>query len=109
MWKILQHKKPDDWVVATNKENTVKSFVNIVAKKLSINLKWVGIGINEKAVDKETNKIIVDIDKKYFRPSEVDFLKGNYSKAKRLLKWKPSITTDELIDDMIEKELSTFE
>ena len=109
MWKILQHKKPDDWVVATNKENTVKSFVNIVAKKLSINLKWVGKGINEKAVDKETNKIIVDIDKKYFRPSEVDFLKGNYSKARKLLKWKPSITTDELIDDMIDKELSTFE
>ena len=109
MWKILQHKKPDDWVIATNKDNTVKSFVNSVAKKLSINIKWKGKGLNEKAIDQTSGKIIVDIDKKHFRPSEVDFLRGNYSKAKKYLKWKPSITTDELIDDMIEEELSKFD
>jgi GDPmannose 4,6-dehydratase len=109
MWKILQYKKPDDWVIATNKENTVKSFVNSVAKKLSISIKWKGKGLYERGVDQNSGKIIVDIDKKHFRPSEVDFLKGNYSKARKYLKWKPSISTDELIDDMIEEELSKFD
>ena len=78
MWKILQYKKPDDWVVATNKETTVKDFVNKVAKNLNINLKWSGKGVNEKAVDLNNKKIIVEIDKKYFRPSEVDYLKGDF-------------------------------
>ncbi len=109
MWKILQYKKPDDWVIATNKENTVKSFVNSVAKKLSMNIKWKGKGLYERGVDQNSGKIIIDIDKKHFRPSEVDFLKGNYSKARKYLKWKPSITTEKLIDDMIEAELSKFD
>ena len=109
MWKILQYKKPDDWVIATNKENTVKNFVNATAKKLSINIVWKGSGIKEKGIEKDTGKTIVDIDPKYFRPSEVDYLKGNYSKAKKYLKWKPSINTDRLIEDMIKYELSKIE
>jgi len=106
MWKILQNKKPDDWVIATNKENTVKNFVNATAKKLSMDIIWKGSGIKEKGIEKKSGKIIIDIDKKYFRPTEVDFLKGNYSKAKKYLKWKPSISTDKLIEDMIKYELS---
>ena len=106
MWKILQYKKPDDWVIATNKENTVKNFVNTTAKKLSLKIKWVGKGINEKAIDMETKKTIVDLDKKFLRPTEVDYLKGDFSKARKKLKWKPAITTNELIDDMIEEEIS---
>ncbi len=109
MWKILQYKKPDDWVIATNKENTVKSFINSVGKKLSMNIKWKGKGIYERGIDQNSGKVIIEIDKKHFRPSEVDFLKGNYSKARRYLKWKPSITTEKLIDDMIEAELSKFD
>ena len=105
MWKILQYKKPDDWVIATNKETTVKTFVNKVAKKLDIKLKWTGKGEREKGIDQESKKIIVEIDKKYFRPSEVDFLKGDFSKAKKLLKWKPIYNTDDLIEDMISSEL----
>jgi GDPmannose 4,6-dehydratase len=105
MWKILQYKKPDDWVIATNKETTVKEFVNKVAKKLNIKLKWTGKGESEKGIDQNNKKIIVEIDKKYFRPSEVDFLKGDFSKAKRLLKWKPIYKTDDLIEDMISSEL----
>ena len=108
MWKILQYKKPDDWVIATNKENTVKKFIESTAKKLSIKIKWVGKGLKERGVDVKSGKIIVDLDKKYFRPSEVDFLKGNYSKARRHLKWKPVITTDQLIDDMISFEMSKY-
>ena len=106
MWKILQYKKPDDWVIATNKENTVKNFVNTTAKKLSLKIKWIGKGINEKAIDMETKKTIVDLDKKFLRPTEVDYLKGDYSKARKKLKWKPTITTNELIEDMIEEEIS---
>ena len=106
MWKILQYKSPDDWVIATNKENTVKNFINIAAKKLSINLKWQGKGLKEKAINLNNGKIIINLDAKFLRPSEVDFLKGNFSKAKRLLKWKPLISTDKLIDDMIEYEMS---
>ena len=106
MWKILQYKKPDDWVIATNKENTVKNFVNTTAKKLSLKIKWVGKGINEKAIDMETKKTIVDLDKKFLRPTEVDYLKGDFSKARKKLKWKPTITTNELIEDMIEEEIS---
>ena len=106
MWKILQYKKPDDWVIATNKENTVKNFVNITAKKLSLKIKWIGKGINEKAIDMETKNTIIDLDKKFLRPTEVDYLKGDFSKARKKLKWKPSITTNELIEDMIEEEIS---
>ena len=105
MWKILQYKKPDDWVIATNKETTVKTFVDKVAKKLDIKLKWTGKGEREKGIDQESKKVIVEIDKKYFRPSEVDFLKGDFSKAKKLLKWKPIYNTDDLIEDMISSEL----
>ena len=90
MWKILQHKKPDDWVIATNKENTVKKFIEIAAKKLSLKIKWKGKGINERAINVVNGKTIIDLDYKHFRPSEVDFLRGNYSKARKQLKWTPS-------------------
>ena len=108
MWKILQYKKPDDWVIATNKDQTVKKFIEIVAKKLDINLIWKGKGINEKGFEKESGKILIDLNKKYLRPSEVDFLKGDFSKARRLLKWSPTISTDELVDDMINEEFSDY-
>jgi len=108
MWKILQHKKPDDWVIATNKDQTVKKFIEIVSKKLEISLKWRGKGINEKGIDKDNGKVIIDLDKKHLRPSEVDFLRGDFSKARKHLKWTPNISTDELIDDMISEELSIY-
>ena len=75
MWKILQYKKPDDWVIATNKENTVKKFVDLTAKKLSIKIKWVGKGIKERGIDLNSGKTIIELDPKFLRPSEVDFLK----------------------------------
>ena len=108
MWKILQYKKPDDWVIATNKDQTVKKFIELVAKKLDISLKWNGKGIKEKGIDRDTGKVIIDLDEKYLRPSEVDFLKGDFSKARRHLKWSPKISTDQLINDMISDELSGF-
>ena len=108
MWKILQYKKPEDWVIATNKEQTVKKFVELVSRKLNIKIKWSGRGMKEKGIDKITGKTIIDIDAKHFRPTEVDFLKGDFPKAKKYLKWSPNITTDELIDDMVKTELSNY-
>ena len=105
VWKILQYKKPDDWIIATNKEKSVKSFINLVAKKLKLNLEWKGQGINEVAIDKKNNKIVIDVNKKFFRPTEVEYLKGNYKKAKTLLKWKPKHNIETLIDDMINYEI----
>ena len=109
MWKILQYKSPDDWVIATNEEMTVKDFINKCAKKLNMNLIWKYKGIKEIAIDKNTKKTIIKIDKKFFRPGEVDFLKGDYSKAKKLLKWKPRYKSDDLINDMIKYEQDLHE
>ena len=109
MWKILQYKKADDWVIATNEELTVKNFINKCAKKLNINLLWKFKGIKEIAIDKKTKKTIIKIDKKFFRPGEVDYLKGDYSKAKKLLKWIPKYKSEDLIDDMIKCEKDLYE
>ena len=105
MWKILQQKKADDYVVSTNSSHSVKDFVNICAKKLGIILIWKNKGMKEIGIDKKTNKTIIKIDKKYFRETEVDNLIGDYSKAKNKLKWKPKFSFEKLIDDMIKNEI----
>ena len=89
MWKILQQKKGDDYVIATNKSTTVKQFINIVFKNLGINIAWKGKKLNEIGYDKRTKKILIKVNKKYFRPLEVDFLKGDYSKAEKKIGWTP--------------------
>ena len=103
MWKILQQKKPDDFVIATGKQYTVKQFINFVCKELKIKIRWTGKGLNEKAIDNKGNTLI-KIDKKYFRPSEVDTLLGDASKAKKILGWKPKMNIHDLIKDMISFE-----
>ena len=104
MWKILQYKKPDDFVISTGKQYTIKQFVNFTAKKLGIKLKWRGQNINEKAYDQNGN-VIIECSKKYFRPSEVNTLLGDSTKAKKILKWKPKHNINSLIDDMINHEI----
>ena len=103
IWKILQQKKPDDFVIATGKQYTIKTFVNLVANQLNIKIDWRGKGLDEKAYDINNNAII-ECDKKYYRPVEVDSLLGNASKARKILKWKPSFGISELIKDMIDHE-----
>ena len=109
MWKILQYKKPDDFVIATGKQISVKKFINICAKKLDIDLIWKGNGLNEKGFNKRDKKIIIKIDRKFFRETDVDDLIGNYNKAKRLLKWKPKVNVEKLVDEMISNELKVEE
>ena len=105
MWKMLQQKKPDDYVIGTGKTFTIKDFVNKSAKKIGFNLKWVGKGIQEKAINIENKKVIIECKKRYFRPLEVDFLRGNAFKAKKLLKWSPKLSINNLIDEMIQHEI----
>jgi len=101
MWKILQQKKPDDYLISTGKGYTVKNFVNKVFKKVGINLIWKGKGLKEVGINKSNNKIIIKIDKEYFRPNEVDILIGNSKKSQKKLNWKPKISFDKMIEDMI--------
>ncbi len=104
MWKILQQKEPDDFVIATGKQFSVKQFVNIVSKKLGIKIVWKGTGINEKGYDSLTKKVIVECDKKYFRPLDVNTLLGDARKARKKLKWKPKININQLVNDMVTEE-----
>ena len=106
MWKILQQKKPDAYVIATGKQFSVKQFINLVAKELDMNLIWKGKGIKEKAFDKVSKKVIIECDKKYLRPLDVNTLLGNAKKARKKLNWKPKINIKELIKDMINDEKS---
>ncbi|MFL2894803.1 MAG: GDP-mannose 4,6-dehydratase [Candidatus Pelagibacter sp.] len=105
MWKMMQQKKPDDYVISTGKTITIKEFVNKAVKKIGFKIKWLGKGIGEKAINVENNKIIIECKKRYIRPVEVDYLKGNAQKAKKILKWFPKTSIDELIDEMIQHEL----
>ena len=105
MWKILQQKKPDDFVIATGKSYTVKHFISRVCKKLELKLSWTGKGLNE--VGFVNGKKVIFISKKYFRPLEVDSLKGNSNYARKILNWKPKYNLDLLIEDMIKNEISS--
>ena len=108
MWKILQQKTPEDWVIATGKQYSIKSFINIVCKKLNIKIQWKGKGINEKGINTVNKKSIIQIDKNYFRPLDVNTLLGNASKARSKLKWKPKYNLNSLVDEMISEEIKTI-
>lgn len=104
MWKILQNKKPDDFVIATGKQHSVKEFINIACTELGIKIRWFGKGIREKGFD-QFGKCIVQCDKKYFRPLEVDTLLGDASKARKILNWKPKILINQLAKEMVIEEM----
>ncbi len=108
MWKILQQKKPDDYVIATGKQYSIKEFINISAKKLDMKIKWKGKGINEKAYNM-SGDIIIECDKSYFRPLDVNTLLGDSKKARKKLNWKPQVNLDSLIDEMILEENKTLD
>ena len=103
MWKILQQKEPDDYVIATGVQYSIKQFVNLTAKKLEMKINWKGKGLREKGFD-ENGKVIIECDKNYFRPLDVNTLLGDASKARKKLKWKPKQNLSLLIDEMIDSE-----
>jgi len=105
MWKMLQLDKPDDFVLATGEQHTVREFVELTFKELDIEIKWEGNGINEKGINKKTDQIIIEIDPKYFRPTEVETLLGDPEKAKKILEWQPKTKFDELVKIMVSSDL----
>ncbi len=107
MWKILQQKKPDDYVIATGKQYSIKQFINITAKKIGLKIFWRGKGLNEKAYN-EKGIPIIECDKNYFRPLDVNTLLGDAKKARKILKWKPKENLNSLIDEMIQAEYKSI-
>ena len=104
MWLILQYKKPDDFIIATGKQYSIKQFINFTANQLNMKIKWKGKGLSEKGYNHK-NEVIIECDKNYLRPLDVNTLLGNSSKARKLLKWKPKININSLIKEMIDEEL----
>ena len=106
MWLILQHDTPEDFVVATGEMHTVREFCTHAFAEAGINLRWEGVGVNEKGIDTTTGKILVEVDPKYFRPAEVEQLLGDPTKAKTLLGWNPRKTSfEELVRLMVRHDM----
>lgn len=109
-WRILQQKKPDDYVISTDNAYSVKEFINLACKILKIKLVWTGKGINEKGYEITKNnkkKLFIKIDKKYFRPLDIKYLRGDYSKAKKALKYRPKYNFKDLIYEMLMSDIKT--
>lgn len=108
MWLMLQNNKPVDYVIATNETHTVREFTELAFKYADIHIYWKGEGIEEKGVDKNSGKILVEVDPQYFRPTEVDLLIGDYSKAKKDLGWEPKTKFSDLVKMMVEADLQNI-
>jgi GDPmannose 4,6-dehydratase len=109
MWMILQHHEPDDFVLATGENHSVREFVELAFNEVGIYLEWQGEGINEKGIDTATGRTVVKVDARYFRPTEVDVLLGDATKARDLLGWKPTVSFEELVRRMVEADLREAE
>ena len=108
MWKILQHNQAEDFVLATGKSYTVRKFCEIAFKEVDITIDWVGKGINEIGKDSKSGKILIQIDSRYFRPAEVDYLEGDASKAKQKLNWTPKISLKSMISEMVQSDIDSL-
>ena len=104
----IQQEKPEDFVIATGVQYSVRDFVNAAAKELGMQIRWEGKGVDEKGYD-SNNKVIVAVDQRYFRPTEVETLLGDPSKAKQKLGWTPKISFNELVAEMVNEDLKSAE
>ena len=109
MWRMLQHESPEDFVLATGKTTTIREFCNLSFKELGIDLKWEGKGETEVGIDQSSNKVIISVDTNYYRPSEVDLLIGNATKAKKLLNWTPKYSLESLVKEMVNSDYNLFQ
>jgi GDPmannose 4,6-dehydratase len=109
MWMMLQQDEPEDFVLATGKTIPVREFVELSFKEIGVELEWSGTGVDEKGMNKATGEIIVEVDPEYFRPTEVDLLIGDASKAKEKLGWEATRTVEELCSDMVKADLNRFQ
>lgn len=104
MWLMLQQEQPDDYVVATGETHSVREFVELAFKEIGIDVEWQGEGVDEYGVDKATGDVIVKVDPRYYRPSEVDLLLGNAEKAEKILNWKPKTDFQQLLKIMVKAD-----
>ena len=104
-WLMLQQDEPQDYVIATGETHTVREFVELSFKEVDIDVEWQGTGIDEKGINKNTGKVLVEIDEKYFRPAEVELLLGDPSKAEKELGWERKVTFKELVSGMVKYDL----
>ena len=109
MWLMLQQDKPDDFVIATGETRSVREFVELAFLETGVTIRWEGEGADEKGFDSSTGKCLVEVDPRYFRPTEVDLLLGDPSKAERVLGWKRKIPFDELVRRMVQQDLQLFQ
>ena len=105
MWLMLKAKTPSDYVISTGKSYSVKKFVEEAFKYVNIKISWKGKGLKEIGVNKKTGEVYVRVDPVYFRPTDVDELRGDSSKARRELKWRPKTTFQELVSEMMKSDL----
>ena len=104
MWRILQQDVPEDFVLATGETHTVREFINLAFKELGMEIEWIGNGESEKGIEKSTGKVLIEVDPKYYRPTEVDLLIGDASKAANILGWKPSTKFEDLVKIMVQAD-----
>lgn len=109
MWMMLQQKEADDYVLATGKKISVRKFVELAFAEVGITLKWEGKGVHEKGTNTTTGKVVVEVDPAYFRPTEVDLLVGDASKAKKIMGWEPKHTLEQLVKEMMAYDVKLFE
>ena len=107
MWRILQQDQPGDYVLATGESHSVREFVELAFTHVERPVAWHGTGVGEQGLDARTGEVLVEIDPRYFRPAEVDHLRGNPAKAARLLGWKHTTSFPDLVRDMVEADLVT--
>lgn len=105
MWRILQHHEPLDFVLSTGELHSVREFCEKTFSLLDYNIVWEGEGVNEKGIDSKTGRVLIEVDPIYFRPTEVDLLLGDSTKARTLLGWKPNYTFDTLVEEMVKSDL----
>lgn len=108
MWKMLQHPHPDDFVIATGKKHRVKDFIELAFQEIGVQIRWEGIGIEEKGYDVATNQLLICVDAKFFRQTEVHELCGDASKAARELNWQPSVAFQDLVRRMVAYDIAHF-
>ena len=102
---MLQQNKPEDFTISTGEQHSVRDFIEIAAKEIDIEVRWKGEGVDEVGIDTKTENIIIRIDKRYFRPTEVETLLGDSTKAKNKLNWQPKISFQELVTEMVLSDL----
>jgi GDPmannose 4,6-dehydratase len=107
VWLMMQYHTPDNYLLASGEEHSVREFVELAFKEIGVEIQWYGEGENERGIDKKTGSVLVTVNPRFYRPIEIDHLIGDFSKAKKVLGWKPSVTFQELVHIMVKHQVSS--